>query len=365
MSIGSKEIEDIIALFHITLPLNYKVIEIRNQAKDIRYIVYINYPHKKYVLKMAYNNFTTEKRIEGWVKLIEVYKKLNCYSPSLIKSLNNKYSERIIFKDKPMIVWQEEFALYKFLSDIKNKDLNHDLTRYVFQDELIQFYANVGKAQLTGFPGNSGWSRLKPFMEEDEVDEVSECIETFDEIIRKNIPHFLDRWIGILFKYNKNKEDLKEIYHDLPTSIFQADWNDTNILVDDRGYFKGLIDYNLCGKDTCLNIFISMSLYGGIGWSKSFDEKESKLIKLLKNIQNSRIENMFNVLKEFKKHYNFLEVEVKAAPLLFKYIVFIEYDTIEMLKKYLFDDDKLNQLFDFIEYQLLRNDIDFSSVMSN
>ena len=45
-------------------------------------------------------------------------------------------------------------------------------------------------------------------------------------------------------------------YSLLPTSVFQTDLNLTNLLVNDRGAFMCVYDFNLCGRDDFLNYFM-------------------------------------------------------------------------------------------------------------
>lgn len=359
------DIEKIIALFHKDKAISYELKEIRIQENDVRYILYVNFPNEKFVIKLAYNNFTTDERINGWVTLIEKYKNMGCYSPSFKKSINNNYVEKFIFKENHMIVWEEEYAIYYFPNEIKNKERNLSGNRYIYQDELIKFYGNVGERHLCGFSGNSGWARLEPFVKEDLIDEVTECVNTFDKIIKSNAPHFINKWKEILEIYNQNKEKLKEIYSKLPKSVFQADWGESNVLVDKQGHFQGLIDYNLSGEDTVLNIFMSLSLYGGIGNIEKIENSQNNILLLNENRQNLRIENMLDIFREFKKQYKFSEIEVEAAPLLYKYIIVIEYETIEILKQNLNNYSKLKLLFDFMKHELLRDDINFRKSMLN
>ena len=52
------------------------------------------------------------------------------------------------------------------------------------------------------------------------------------------------------------------IYHKLPTSVFSADLNTSNILLDEQGKFVGVYHFNLCGKDVFLN-YLFREIYSG------------------------------------------------------------------------------------------------------
>ena len=72
---------------------------------------------------------------------------------------------------------------------------------------------------------------------------------------------------------------------------------------------------------------------------------------------------LLDTLRFVRQYYPFSEIEVRAAPLLYKYISCIEYAQLDALEKYAADEVKLTLLFDHIEHQLLREDIDFRGAM--
>ncbi len=72
-----------------------------------------------------------------------------------------------------------------------------------------------------------------------------------------------------------NRNELEQIYFKLPTSVFQADLNSTNLLLDDNGRFAGVFDFNLCGRDVFLNY-----LFREIHWQ--YDEEY--LLETLKKV---------------------------------------------------------------------------------
>lgn len=362
MNTENLEIKNIIALFHSEEPVSHSLEEIRLQENDSRYVLYVNYPEGKFVIKIAANDFTTVERVNGWVDLIAEYREMGYYSPSIKKSINNNYAERFVFKEKSVVVWEEEYAKYHFPNDIKNKAMNANSGRYTYKDEVIEFFGKVGQKHLKGFFGKSGWVRLEPF--ETETDEVTDCVQTFNTLVKNDAPHFMERWQKILGLFEQNREELGQVYHKLPTSVFQADWGESNLLLDDKGHFKGVIDYNLAGEDTVLNIFMSLSLFG-FGCPKKVENNPEMLPELNEETQNSVIEIMLDAFRGFKKHYQFSEIEVEAALLLYKYIIAIEYTEIRAFKENMSDDSKLKLLFDFMEQELLRDDIDFRSAMLN
>ena len=341
------EFDAIVSLFHENKPLSVSVKEIRLQEHDSRWILYVTFPERKYVIKIAANGFTTEPRINAWVPLIRAYCNMGYYSPALSFSRNGNYAEKAEFRGKRCIIWEEEFARYFFPEDLDERVYQDGDGRYLYWDEVIAFMGRIGQLHLSGFPGKSGWVRLEPFSENETTDETTEYVESFDDIVRKEAPHFLNRWLEIKELYDENLKRLKEIYNQLPKSVFQADWGLNNLLLDELGHFKGVIDYNLAGEDTVLNMFLSMIL-----WSECGHSNRDKIVEI-----------MLDTLGKLKQYYTFSELEVKAAPLLYKYISTIEYSQIEVLQKSIGNDAMLKELFDQMEWQLRQDDIDFFGAM--
>ena len=59
---------------------------------------------------------------------------------------------------------------------------------------------------------------------------------------------------GIWSRFLANRSSLERLYSQLPVSVFQADLNPGNILLDADMRFAGVLDFNLSGRDTALNV---------------------------------------------------------------------------------------------------------------
>lgn len=134
---------------------------------------------------------------------------------------------------------------------------------------------------------------------------------------------------------------MKLIYKDLPTSVFQADINSSNILLDENGKFVGFYDFNLCGKDVFLN-YLFREVRGG-----SYDDELNAILRSLK------------IVSQF---YKFSDIEKSAAALLYRCIKPLWYYRAEDLKKAGNDETKIRLCLDQADYAQTRT-IDFLSVM--
>ena len=354
-----------IALFHNEKPVLQRTEEIRSQPEDHRLVVFAEYPVGKYVIKIASNSFTTAQRVNAWPALIAEYRKMGCCSPEMSLSRNGQYAEEFVSDGRRYVVWEEELAKLPFAEKLPASILNGPNGQPHYYEGLIRFMGKVAQRKLSGFPGKSGWVRLEPFGDDEETDETTECFQTFDWMVRQKAPSFVDRWQGIRFLYEENRKKLEKLYDRLPTSVFQGDGGEANLLLDNEGGFAGLIDYNLAGEDTALNMFISFCMFSGM-YSRLSDEEvlaPDELPYLNRRTRERLIEQMLGTFRLLRMEYTFSEIEAEAAPLLFKYIMSVEYAQINALEKYSDDPAKLESLFGFMEYELRREDIDFRSAM--
>ena len=132
--------------------------------------------------------------------------------------------------------------------------------------------------------------------------------------------------------------------------------NDSNILLDSNNNFVGLIDFNLCGKEPILNYAVREALWG-ISDNRLFGEKDSRLYFYDEELDDLRISLFLENIGYIQETYHFSSSEKDAFPILFRYINsfwWFHIDEIKLIKE---DDNKINQLFDWLERQMTRDDI--------
>ncbi|HIS70163.1 MAG TPA: hypothetical protein IAA58_12460 [Candidatus Gallacutalibacter stercoravium] len=356
------EIERVIEVFHRKKPINYTLQEIRQEESDSRWVLFVSFAKERFVIKIAANGFTTQQRVEGWNTLIAAYTEMGYYSPKLLKSLTGHFSERITFQNKQCVVWEEEFCPYHLQNSLDERLYRNADGSYSYQNDVFAFVGKVAQKHFDNFPYPSGWVRFEPYGSDEICDEVTDCVHTFDRLVRTKAPRFIPRWESILGLFRENSARLQKIYHNLPTSVFQADACGGNLVLDENGRFMGVIDYNLAGKDTALNMFLSMILFEYSRHRKQAQDP-GVLPGLNKETQDSVIAIMLQILRDIKKYYRFHELEAAAAPLLYKYIDTVTYEAIDTLETYADEEEKLHLLFDFMEYQLTNDTIDFKAAM--
>ena len=144
-------------------------------------------------------------------------------------------------------------------------------------------------------------------------------------------------------RWTDNRNELEKIYHKLPTSVFQADLNSSNILLDESENLVGIIDFNLCGKDVLLNY-----LFREVYW---YSDSEKELQYIL------------STLAQIRKYYSFSDIEKQAAPLLYRCIKPLWHTAVDRLKDAGNDTQAVKQCLDATEYMQTRT-IDFAHYMN-
>ncbi len=308
----------------------------------------------RYVLKLASNAFTHPRRIEGWTSLIRTARAMGVYMPALIPSLAGRIAETREIDGRPFVVWAEEFAPYPLAETqeeygtdgYREKDAARPKSPDgcpAWQTELIRFNAKLAAARLPGGWGISGYARLAP-PEDAETDEAEETLLEAERQIREKHPALLSRWRTLRAHWEENRDALASLYPRLPTSVFQADWNDTNVLLSEDGHFAGLIDYNLAGEDTALNMALSIGYYRFNATNPLTAEAHAQ-----------------KVLRIFGEERAWNDDEIAAAPLLWKYLNAVWWGEAEDLEKAA-DDCEAARVLDRIEERLTES-VDFRDAM--
>ena len=336
-------------------PESVSLISSSEREDDFRAASLVIQSGERFVLKLASNAFTHAARIEGWKTLIRETRSLGAYMPELIPSRAGRLSEEIAEGGHVFTVWAEEFAPFEPAQTEKELDSpeayaeknaarpkNAEGNAPAWEEELILLYARLGAKRIPGGWGVSGYARLTPF-DGDETDEVEECVLLFGKDLSDRYPALLSRWEGLLCRWRENRDALASLYSRLPTSVFQADWNDTNVLLTGDGHFAGLIDCNIAGEDTVLNMALSI---GRVGFNE--DDRESR-------------DRARAVLTLFSRAYRWNEDETAAAPLLWKYISALFWGEVNDLKK-AEKEEEAAAILDRIEKQLSA-EVDFRAAM--
>ena len=185
----------------------------------------------------------------------------------------------------------------------------------------------------TGYP--SGYCLFETFCPSDQSDEVLENALVWKEYADTLADEHQEQTERIWNLWWDNRDQLEEIYKDLPTSVFQADLNASNILLDEEGRFVGIYDFNLCGKDVFLNYLIR---------------------------ENSNSEEIAKALQIASEYYHFSDMEKDSVLMLYRCLKPLWYSRVRELKEAGDDHDLITKCLDETE-RMLVSPIDFVQYM--
>ncbi len=345
-----------ISLYYDTDVSDVKTLDLCRGDDDYRKVHIVDDGHRKLVIKYLSNTFSDRRRIEGWFALMNEYRKIGLYCPAVVPNLNGETLHCDNVDGRDYYTYAEEYSIYETAEHIGKDKYKDAQGRDCFTPDVMRFLGRIASAKLDILDWASAYCLLEPFCAPDTTDEATECAVAFVNYVRDNIPAHLSRAETLLDMFYKRQEDLRKVYYSLPTSCFQADLNDSNILLDSNNNFVGLIDFNLCGKEPILNYAVREALWG-ISDKRLFGEKDSRLYFYDEELDNLRINLFLENIGYIQETYNFSPLEKDAFPILFRYINsfwWFHLDEIELIKE---NEDKINQLFDWLERQMTRDDI--------
>ncbi|MBQ7061286.1 MAG: phosphotransferase [Clostridia bacterium] len=293
----------------------------------------------KRVIKLAANGFTFPERILMWQRTIEEYRALGYYCPRIFADKSGEFPV-IRYRGHDCVVHAEEFSRYRPLEDRAAPDgaAPADADRY-FED-IWTMTARIAAKRLdhTDFP--SGYCLFETFSPDEATDEVLDNALEWKRTADALPAEFSAQAQRIWRLWNENRAALQALYPALPTSVFQADLNPTNLLIGEDGSFKGVYDFNLSGRDVFLNYLMR----------ENYDDFEPELERIRKALLIAR------------KYYAFNAEEKAAALPLYRCLKPLWYNRVYDLKQAGDDRKAIRNCLDQTEYYLTA-DIDLSSCM--
>lgn len=341
--------KEIALLFRSAEPVSITAKNTSHGEDDFREALIVEYADEKIVIKLAGNEFTDEEHLTMWMTIAQKYKELGYYCPQFITALDGTFP-RVTYAGHECIVYAEEYSSYRSANEIIEEKFKEtglmEKGYYSFLRDIVLMNAKVASMHydFTEFP--SAYCMFTTFEPQDENDETTEDALRWKQEADKLPGKYREQVERIWGNWKDARAQLREIYSDLPTSVFQADINDTNVLLDEEGDFKGVYDFNIGGKEVFVNLIFREAPYvSKRGW-EDFDKDDHF---------SSSIKRVLQISSEV---YEFNELEKKAAPLLYKCIKPLYWQSTELLLEAGTDEDKIQKCLDFIEYEQTR-EIDF------
>ncbi len=319
---------------------SFYLVDTGRGEKDLRKTFIITQPTgKRMVIKLADNDFTFPEKIKMWQRTIDEYRSLGYYCPRIFADKTGEFPY-IEYDGHRCVAYAEEYSLYQPLEQRNDSDEDNDALYDKYRHDIWKMTARIAAKHFDYTQYPSGYCLFERFCESDKTDEVLEAAlewkkyaDTLPEMFRAQTDRIWRIW-------NENRSCLERVYHELPTSVFQADLNSTNILVDKDGRFAGVFDFNLCGREVFLNYL----------FRENYGSPENSLKKIFASIDI------------VKRYYEFSQAEKEYALMLFRCLKPLWFCCLEQLKECKDDTRRIQQFLDMTEHYLTC-DIDLKSHM--
>ena len=328
----NNEEQTLIRLFTSDTVKEFRTVDTGHGDDDFREAIFVETESfGKLVIKAAGNAFTTPDSVRMWQRCAEEYRKLGYYSPQIFASLSGEFPV-VDYKGHRCVAYAEEYSKYGSAEHVKD-------ARYL-NDDLYIMTARIAAKRFDYTDIPSGYT-LFDLYPGDEMDEVTcnaldfrEYCKTLPERFREQTDRMFQRW-------EENRRELEKIYSKLPFSVFQADFNPTNVLIDEDGRFVGIYDFNLAGRDQFLN-YLFREILG-----ETFEKELSEILRALRIV---------------REYYTFSEEEIAAAPLIYRCVKPLWFCPVDDLKNAGTDPEAIQKQLDEMEYAQVR-EIDFAGAM--
>ena len=237
-------------LFYEDEPADVKAINTSHGDADFREVlIYTLASGEKRIIKLADNDFTFPARIEMWKRTAEEYRRLGYYCPAIFPDRTGVFP-KVEYQGRVCVAYGEEYALYSAAQQREQEDtpLQSEIEKQAW---IMTARVAAQHFDYTSYP--SGYCLFETFCPSDETDEVLENAlnwKAYADTLPREVQEQAQR---IWQLWTENRRQLEAVYHELPSSVFQADLNPTNILVDENGRFAGIFDFNICGREVFLN----------------------------------------------------------------------------------------------------------------
>ena len=321
-----KEITKICSLFFDGAPNAAHPIDTSRGEADFRMTFIVETePNGRYVLKLADNDFTFPEKIAVWQRTAEEYRRLGYYCPGIFRDRSGSFPI-VDFSGHKCTAYAEEYSPFRSAEDRFSDDFGRNAVLYdSYKQDIWKMTARIAAQHFSYTDYPSAYCLFDTFCPSDRTDEVLENALAWKEYADTLPGGFRERAGRIWQLWKDNRTALEKVYGKLPTSVFQADLNASNILLDDEGRFAGIFDFNLCGRDVFLNYLMR---------------------------ENDDVPDICEALSISAGYYRFSDLEKDTALMLYRCLKPLWYTQVKKLKEAGNDRDSIDACLGEAEHRL-------------
>lgn len=331
MEYKEKLIHEILKQYSITLKSINTLIDSSHGEEDLRIHVIIN---NEYVLKINTAHIISETFLRGINQLVKKYKSIDVWCPTIIENKNGNVLTSIIYESKKYLCYIEEKAPYSFY---KEKDI-YTFKKYMLPHvgKLAHQYSNQDLVKHY-----SMWSIIDLPSMCNGIDEKQENLNELLDVLKNN--GFIELSSELSRMNLLVREKIKEKYALLPRCVYQGDLNTSNILINDKNEFVGLIDFNMYGTEVNINNFINESMY-----YLQLEDFELSIFEIYEKAEKIFIDLCGSILKEYALN----ELEKQLFPY-YKFITIISfYPNVQLWIKLLNENTHVHKVLELLKLYL-------------
>lgn len=276
-----KDIELIGSQFGIQVNTIGSLIDTSKNEKDVRHHYEIN---GRYFLKIISPGNITEEKLKNIHLLHERYKAIGVYCPALIKGISGDFLYRYIHHRKECCAYLEEKAIYNTCDEevTLGDDQRYQIVGHL--GLLAKEYSNKDLVE-----NRSMWSVVE-LSDYDQI--IDEKEENFNDLVACLKKYGYKEEADLMIETNQiARKRIREDFDQLPKCVYQGDLNPSNILFDEKGFFAGLIDFNMFGTEVNINCFLNECMYyieiddfKTLSGTEIFNKAKGKQSQLLKSV---------------------------------------------------------------------------------
>ena len=110
---GDVVMEYPVSLYYDTEILDVQTLDLCRDDDDDRKIYIADDGKRKLVIKYFSNTFSDNRRIRGWFRLMEEYRKIGLYCPAVVSNRNGELLHCDIVNGRHYYTYAEEYAIYE------------------------------------------------------------------------------------------------------------------------------------------------------------------------------------------------------------------------------------------------------------
>lgn len=316
----------------------------------------VTYPDKKIVLRVFCYCFATPERIAQGAGMIDAYAGMGYTFPKIVPNVNGKLTHRVEYNGYDCVVYAYEWGDGERMDEMEGSS-----GRLPCYDELLEIGAKAASLRLDG-ELCSCMALFDPVTacgaNEDYTAEYVAC--DLKELVMREYPSLAGKYKEIARLFSENRDALRPMWGDLPSSLFFGDtWG---VFVDGDGRLAYVTNFEDGGHEANLGYLFRLAICladsetGGDTTNSCEETYDEALLK-------ERIEAFCRNVKYIAQRYRFSDEEIAAAPYLWRNMLLGNHYYWELGDFAGGDAGRLSDFFDFLKGRFEADEIDFASIM--